>query len=321
MVKISVIVPVYQVEKYLEKCLQTIISQSFSDFEVICVNDGSQDDSVKILNKFAHYHHVKIIHQENGGLSKARNAGIKVAQGDYLTFVDSDDWLAVDYLEKLYEATQQTHYKIIKCNICAVYLQHQSIFYQLPTGDYDLKQLFPFQPSAWSALYHRSLWQNLKYPDNLLFEDLATWPLLLQQSRGIYYINEPLYYYNCTNETSIMNNPNQKHLVMDQVFNYILQYTDRTDVEIEKLIKFLYVRHVLIYHLDVVKYFPQSIRKNYLDKIYHYTHDNFQDYLTVANEQALGLHRKKDRLALQYFLKTKGCSYRLKWLYENKIGR
>lgn len=103
MAKVSIIVPVYNVEKYLRKCLDSLINQTLKDIEIICVNDGSKDNSPKILEEYAKKdNRIIVINQENAGLSVARNSGIDIAKGEYIGFVDSDDWIDLDFFEKLY---------------------------------------------------------------------------------------------------------------------------------------------------------------------------------------------------------------------------
>ena len=101
MTTISVIVPVYNTGKYLKTCLNSLVNQTFHDIEIICVNDGSTDKSAEIVQQ---YHNIKIINQKNQGLSVARNAGIEAATGEYIGFVDSDDWVDLDFFEKLYNS-------------------------------------------------------------------------------------------------------------------------------------------------------------------------------------------------------------------------
>ena len=104
-IKVSIIVPVYNVEKYLAQCLDSLINQTLKEIEIICVNDGSKDNSAKILTAYAQkYVRIKIINQTNQGLSAARNNGISVATGEYIGFVDSDDWVDIDFYKKLYSA-------------------------------------------------------------------------------------------------------------------------------------------------------------------------------------------------------------------------
>ena len=121
MPKISVIVPVYNVEEYLDVCLDTIIMQTFKDFEVICVDDGTQDSSGEILDKYALFDkRIKVIHQENKGLSGARNTGVEAANGEYIMFVDSDDYISPLMLENLYKNVKQNKSDFVFCNLCIV---------------------------------------------------------------------------------------------------------------------------------------------------------------------------------------------------------
>ena len=104
----SVIVPVYNVEEYLPSCIESVLNQTFSDFELILVNDGSPDNSLSILEEYAvKDERIKIINKENGGLSSARNCAIPLAQGEYIGFVDSDDWIDLDFYEKLYNTAKK----------------------------------------------------------------------------------------------------------------------------------------------------------------------------------------------------------------------
>lgn len=116
--KISIIVPVYNVEKYLRRCLDSIVMQTFTDWECICVDDGSPDGSGKILDEYAAKDkRFVIIHKENGGVSSARNAGLDIARGEYVTFCDSDDWVEADWLEAMYKAVKYNNVDMVICGI------------------------------------------------------------------------------------------------------------------------------------------------------------------------------------------------------------
>ena len=109
MPKVSVIIPVYNVEKYLRQCLDSVVNQTLKDIEIICVNDGSPDNSLAILEEYAQNdNRIKIINKSNGGISSARNAGLKIAQGEFIGFVDSDDYIALNYYESLYNRAKVT---------------------------------------------------------------------------------------------------------------------------------------------------------------------------------------------------------------------
>ena len=113
-VKVSIIVPVYNTEKFLKKCLNSLINQTLKEIEIICVDDGSTDNSPTILNDFIKKdNRIKVIHQENSGISVTRNRAVSVAQGEYIGFVDSDDWVDEDFFEKLYNASQKYNSDIV----------------------------------------------------------------------------------------------------------------------------------------------------------------------------------------------------------------
>ena len=113
MPKFSIIIPVYNVEKYIKKCLDSVFSQSYKDYEVIVVNDGSTDKSMDIAKEY----NVKIINQKNAGLSITRNNGLQIANGEYISFIDSDDWVDLDFLEKLYNTAKKYDADIAACGI------------------------------------------------------------------------------------------------------------------------------------------------------------------------------------------------------------
>ena len=117
MAKISIIIPVYNVKKFLNKCLKSIVNQTFTDLEIICINDGSTDKSLSILNSFAQKdNRIIVINQSNQGQSCARNAGLAIATGEYTGFVDSDDWIDLDFYEKLYTAAEKYNADIVCVN-------------------------------------------------------------------------------------------------------------------------------------------------------------------------------------------------------------
>ncbi len=110
MPKVSIIIPVYNVEKYLQRCLDSVVNQTLKDIEIICVNDGSTDNSAIILEEFSKKdERIKIVNQKNGGLSRARNTGLEHSNGDYIGFLDSDDWIDLDYYEKLHDAAERNN--------------------------------------------------------------------------------------------------------------------------------------------------------------------------------------------------------------------
>lgn len=203
MPEISVIVPVYNVEKYIKRCIDSLLTQSFNSFELILIDDGSQDKSGKICDEYRITdNRITVIHQENKGLSEARNTGIewalKNSDSEWITFVDSDDWVHVDYLKILYETAKNNNVNMSICNClktsdfsvniekteCSVKIFHAEDFW-----------CFRQYGSACTKLYKKSDFNNIRFPKGLLYEDVfVTYRLIFKQSK-VAYIENPLYFY------------------------------------------------------------------------------------------------------------------------------
>lgn len=200
MPEISVIVPVYRVEPYLRRCVDSILSQTFTDFELILVDDGSPDNCGAICDEYAlKDSRVRVIHKQNGGLSDARNAGIDIAQGNYLTFVDSDDWVHKSYLIALYNAIISTGCIISVCSFINVndYIDDNNVIFNSSICDglslYNRNRTIA--TIACGKLYAQSLFSRHRYPVGKIHEDEFVTYKLLYESGNIAYINASLYYY------------------------------------------------------------------------------------------------------------------------------
>ncbi|ETA75007.1 hypothetical protein LEQ_2318 [Ligilactobacillus equi DPC 6820] len=190
---VSVIVPIYNVEKYLPKCLKSIIEQTYQNIEIILVDDGSTDSSRTIIDDYAYMDsRIKVIHQENGGLSNARNNGMDIATGEYFTFVDSDDYLENDYIDFMYRLLEKSNFqaKMALCSLNNVYLATGSTkscgndTYATLSGKEAIQMMCYHNlvdTCAYAKLTHRSLYRNVRFPEGKLFEDIATTYLLFAQ--------------------------------------------------------------------------------------------------------------------------------------------
>lgn len=206
---VSVIVPIYNVDMYLKRCIDSIINQIFTNIEIILVNDGSLDTSPQICDDYARLDsRIKVIHKENGGLSDARNVGISVSRGRYLAFVDSDDYLDPSYLAVLYYAAERNGCDISSCNY-AIYKQekgtHKTINVRKPlpgmtTGKKICRLTirdFRSRAYVWNKLYKRELFFNrdmIRFP-KMYFEDTATTPRLMYYAKRVVVVDKCLYYY------------------------------------------------------------------------------------------------------------------------------
>ena len=251
---ISVIVPVYNVEKYLAKCLDTILAQTFSNIEIICVNDGSTDNSRKILAEYAQKDsRVKIVDKKNGGLSSARNAGMKVATGEFYSFIDSDDWIDETMLEKLYNSMVSLNTDI---SICAVHqydetnqkIDDSNPYYTLGYFDetFDNKafsyvETKPFLLDvcvmAWNKLYRKSFIDECQaeFPNGLIFEDGPFFFSIFFKTKRVSIVRDFLYYYRINRSGSIIQKAGKKFLnvidVVELMYNKIKEIPDFEDVK------------------------------------------------------------------------------------------
>ena len=204
---ISVIIPLYNTEAFIKDCLDSLVAQTFSDFEVIIVDDGSTDGSARIAASFASSDaRFRLIGQPNKGLSEARNTGLKIMRGDYVMFIDSDDCVAPNFLETLYFIAQ-LHMADIACcsfqNIDEEYKADGStpsiavskVFSAEKAAQIALYQDSLPDYSAWNKLYKASLWKERRFPAGMLFEDLATIPEVLLNANKVAVTKSKLYLY------------------------------------------------------------------------------------------------------------------------------
>ena len=211
---ISIIVPVYNVEPYIHRCIDSILNQTFTNFELILVDDGSPDNCGKICDEYARKdNRVHVIHQENSGLSAARNAGIDWAfrnsDSEWLTFIDSDDWVHSKYLELLYNAIVETQCGISICGYEEIDGKCTNMNYEelkantVSTEDFFCK--FNVNATvAWGKLYKKTDFENIRYPVGKLHEDEFTTYRILFSHSNLAVIDQPLYYY-YKNSSGIMN--------------------------------------------------------------------------------------------------------------------
>lgn len=202
---ISIVIPIYNVALYLERCLESVCSQTYQNLEIILVDDGSTDNSRHICDEYAaRDNRINVIHKENGGLSEARNVGIDIFKGEYITFIDSDDFVHNGYIQRLYDLLiggeadisvigQQ---KFSSSNEIKEHEKDSNIKYF--TGISAIADMWyqkNILTSAWGKLYNKSLFHEIRYPVGKLYEDLATTYRLFYLAKKIVYSSEILYYY------------------------------------------------------------------------------------------------------------------------------
>lgn len=231
--KISIIVPVYNVERYLTKCINSILSQSFKDFELILVNDGSTDNSLSICEKYTDIDkRIKLVSQINKGLSAARNTGLRYANGNYICFIDSDDFVEKDYLRLLWNNIEKYNSDI---SICEYYLTdakgkkyavakfnepHDISFLSgRKTFSYFYKDNYVANVVAWNKIYKKHLFDNIKYDEGRYFEDELIALPLFYKAKKVSFIRIPLYNY-VQRQGSIMRSPVTFKKIQDKTLMY-----------------------------------------------------------------------------------------------------
>ena len=201
---LSIIVPVYDVERYLPKCMDSILAQTFTDFELILVDDGSPDNCPALCDAAAAKDaRIRVLHQKNGGLSAARNAGLDVARGEWIGFVDSDDYIAPEMYEILYKAVQSTAADLALCDYVKVdetgalcTQTHVAVPQKSLTGRELLQKAYwTTVQIAWNKLYHRTIFAQLRYPVGKLNEDFFVIPEICLNTQKAVVVPDVLYYY------------------------------------------------------------------------------------------------------------------------------
>ncbi|WP_455719406.1 glycosyltransferase family 2 protein [Agathobacter sp.] len=202
---ISVIVPVYNVEKYLEKCIESILHQTYKDFELVLIDDGSSDSSGIICDEYGDRDNIVIVHKTNGGLADARNRGIEISRGDYITFIDSDDYIRSDYLETLYEVLCKTDVDIVISNFINIHEGKnitQNITKNLEYGRISKSECYRrmllqdgIDVSSTAKLYSKRIFDAVRFKKGQLYEDINIISDVVERATNIAITNYAGYFY------------------------------------------------------------------------------------------------------------------------------
>ena len=240
---ISVIVPVYKAEKYLPACLDSLLGQTYQNFELLLVDDGSPDKCWGILQQYAARDaRVRIFRKENGGVSSARNFGLRQAKGEYIGFVDSDDFVAPQYLEWMHRALQQTNTELAVCGyrkvpkeadpagIAPAAEKPEIKTFLLAEYSFDYTQCEAANQYVWRILYKRSLCKELYFDEQLFIgEDTFFFVQVLLQAKGLALVRAPLYFYRIWPESACQRPFTQKHYTAVETWSRIYEMTQQTD--------------------------------------------------------------------------------------------
>ena len=331
---ISIIIPVYKVENYLNQCLDSVINQTFKNLEIICINDGSPDNSLKIIEQYRRKDkRIRVINQKNEGLAGARNTGINNANGEFVFFLDSDDWLPLDAIEKLYGKMKDENADIVIGGRCTITLKNNYLF--LPNNynknlnfeEYIIKSFKDesFRPAAWGKLYKTKIIKrySLYFPKGLLYEDLLFVMKYLYYSNKIVILEESIYNYRYDRKDSIVNTLSIKDIdclktveILDKFFK---------ENEMERILKEeyykKYIMEWIIYatigklykkkiKIEQLKEYIKILKENYIFNIY------LDEYLNLKCDNIKNLKKRLKLIRNKVYLYLlKNNYYRLSFLY------
>jgi glycosyltransferase involved in cell wall biosynthesis len=304
--KISVIVPIYKVEKYLDRCIESIASQTYKNLEIILVDDGSPDNCPQICDKWAGKDsRIKVIHKQNGGVSSARNAGLDVATGDFVAFVDSDDYVEKGYIQTMY--SKQKAYKVdfVCCSVNDVYEDTGKIEQNVPVSeDVVISDAHIFDSYyanyskilivPWNKLYKKEIFKNIRFRENMVYEDTEIILRILHSVSSIAIIPNILYNYLKTSTSCIggginrlkidstiklfetrvefiQHNNLNNYLSQELIFqfnNYGWIYRQTDDKGLRKILKEDFLKKYKKYHKQIKKQVSKNFVKMLLNCLY-----------------------------------------------------
>lgn len=287
---VSIVVPVYNVRDYLEKCVKSVLAQTYEKWEMILVDDGSTDGCGALCDALAAQDvRIRVIHKENGGLSDARNTGAKQADGEYLLFLDSDDTIAPETLEETVSAAKKYQSDIVLFDYkrveelggeenCTMDLPENCVM-NLRTHPEVLLET----PSAWIRLFRREFYvdSGLEFPKGYKYEDLGTTPKLALLAERIIYVKKPLYHY-LIRQGSIMTGTacRQSYRHRKKMVQGVLDYfkAQNQDVVFAKELEYLTLFHMYFIPAKEMLYFNRAEKEYYIQKCREYTERKFPDF-------------------------------------------
>ena len=284
--KVSIIVPVYNTEKYVKKCLESIINQTHKNIEVIVINDGSPDDSEKIiLDIIKDKKNFKYKKIKNGGVANARNVALDMCTGDYVAFIDSDDYIDKTMIEKLYSKAKDGA-DIVSSGYKKLYKDHTKEVFPKDINVFGMSLheskniLLNTNPYITNKLFSRDLIvkNNISFDKDLrIFEDLLFCYKLHLLANKIDYVNEALYNYNCLNESSLTRNFTQKMYDVFEAMDRLRKfYHDKSGKEFDTELEYICIKHMGLRFFEHAE--DKKLKLKYIDKVFEYYKENFDDY-------------------------------------------
>ena len=283
MPKVSVIVPIYNVEKYLEKCINSLLSQTLEDIQIILVNDGSKDNSGNIAKEYEKNNKNRIIYveKENGGLSDARNYGLKYATGDFIAFLDSDDYIEKNAYEEMYNKAIEENADYVECDFIWEFPNKIRVDKQYPYKN--KKEMLSFvRVVAWNKLIKRQLItdNNLEFPKGLRYEDVEFTYKLIPFINKFAYVDKPFIHY-VQREGSIANVQNERTAEIFTVLDNVIEFYKKNNIyeKYRDELEYNYARYLLCSSLKrMCKIKDKTIREKLLTESWERLNSNFPNW-------------------------------------------
>lgn len=280
MKKVSIIVPIYNSEKYLINCLDSLVNQTLDNIEIILINDGSTDSSLDIIKRYAKkYSNIVYFDRKNEGIGVSRNFGIEKSKGKYIAFVDSDDYVSINFAKNMYDFCEENNLDVAVCD-----------YYKVNEGNKNIEEIFDFgitnvqkskdlilkvNYSPWNKLYKKDMLikNNITFPTNLKYEDMPFVFKSLISSKNIGKFNEPLNYYIIHNnsETTIMD---KRVYDIFEILKMINSYYDGHD----KYLEYLNIRTIFIYTIQQRYQKNRKLRNDFINKAFIYLNETFPNW-------------------------------------------
>ncbi|WP_195931988.1 glycosyltransferase family 2 protein [Turicibacter sanguinis] len=322
MIKVSVIVPVFNGELYIQKCVESLLKQTLKEIEIIVVNDGSTDNTLNIVSQYQDSR-LKVISIKNQGQGKARNIGVQEAKGRYLGFVDSDDYIKEDMFEELYECANKKQADLVICPYHRVDINGNILFTEMLNCNQDYLNI---NTSPWNKLFLKSKWEEyeIKFAENLWYEDLQAIVCYLSICQKVEWMNKPLYYY-VQRENSSINKFNEKVEDIFLVFDNITEFlsTHRLNIS-HDVIEYYYIMHLVFGHLSRCAIESSFIKRHQLiintKKYLEYSLPNYKknrnfNFITMSTKP-LGMFLIK---YVGFKMFKLGCYDLVLWSYHMKL--
>lgn len=298
MPKVSVIVPIYNVEKYLEKCINSLLSQTLEDIQIILVNDGSKDNSGNIAKEYEKNNKDRVIYveKENGGLSDARNYGLKYATGDFIAFLDSDDYIEKNAYEEMYNKAIEENADYVECDFIWEFPNKIRVDKQYPYKN--KKEMLSFvRVVAWNKLIKRQLItdNNLEFPKGLRYEDIEFTYKLIPFVNKFAYVDKPFIHY-VQREGSIANVQNERTAEIFTVLDNVIEFYKKNNIyeEYRDELEYNYARYLLCSSLKrMCKIKDKTIRKRLLTESWKRLNSNFPNWKENAILKTVNIGKNK----------------------------